>query len=76
MSRGERIVAAILGTLVFIGLFYFIYTSMRAAPALPPLEEGFSESGDDFDFEVNEGTDTLDDFSDELASTAPVRGAR
>lgn len=75
MNRGERIVAAVLGTLVFLGLFYFIYTSMRAAPALPPLEENFSEAGEDFDFEVFEGSDTLDNFSEDL-STAPVRGRK
>ncbi|MBL8023184.1 MAG: hypothetical protein JNK54_02725 [Elusimicrobia bacterium] len=49
MNRLEKMVAFVLGTLVFIGLFVFIYTSMKAPPVtLSGDEASFYGEGDDF----------------------------
>ena len=53
MSRQEKIGAIVLGVLLFLGLFHFIYTTMKT-PFPPEYEEGeytglpFGEEEEDF----------------------------
>jgi hypothetical protein len=49
MTRKEQIVGFILGAALFCGLFYFIYTTWKAAPEAP----------------VAEDMTTMDDYADE-----------
>lgn len=60
MSRTEKIVAFLLGALVFTGLFVFIFTSLRTPPAAPPLGDTAFEAGEDepFDFDMAVDTET------------------
>lgn len=59
MSRTEKIVAFLLGALVFAGLFVFIFTSLRTPPAAPPLgDTAFGEEEEPFDFEGGADTET------------------
>lgn len=61
MSRGEKIVASVLGILVFFGLFFFIYSSMKATPTYPALDETVGDYGDDYNFNVEGDTTTVDE---------------
>ncbi|HNC74940.1 MAG TPA: hypothetical protein PK362_08685 [Elusimicrobiota bacterium] len=61
MSRGEKIVASVLGILVFFGLFFFIYSSMKTTPAYPPVDEAAADYGDDYNFNVEGDTTTVDE---------------
>lgn len=42
MSRQETIGSFILGALLFVGLFVFIYTTMKAPAAFPAEEEDYA----------------------------------
>ena len=53
MSRTEKIVAFLLSLLVFAGLFYFIFTSLRAPVNAPALAEPdyYGDEEDLFEFD-------------------------
>ncbi|MBK8871099.1 MAG: hypothetical protein KBD85_01860 [Elusimicrobia bacterium] len=53
MSRTEKVVAFLMSVLVFAGLFFFIYSSLRAPVNAPPLSEPdyYGDEEDLFDFE-------------------------
>ena len=70
MSSREKWVAAFLGVLVFVGLWFFIWTSL-GTPSLPAEEDLFEDYEDDFDIET--GTGTLNDlFSVEPTTATPL----
>lgn len=73
MTRGEKIVASVLGLLVFLGLFFFIYSSMNAAPTYPAYDEGVADYGDDFGYDVETDTAPVADLTDEEAAPATER---
>lgn len=62
MNRTEKIVAAVLGTLVFFGLFFFIYSSMKNSPAAYD-DVAFNDFADEEDlgddFTIDPSTTTL-----------------
>ena len=59
MSRTEKLIAFLLGALVFAGLFFFIYTSLRTPPAAPPLGDAAGVAADEEEpFDFNVGADT------------------
>ena len=72
MSRTEKIVAFLLGALVFAGLFVFIYTSLRTPPAAPPFGDTAFDGGEDepFDFDVAADTETETGVSPEVKEPA------
>ena len=75
MSRTEKIVAFLLGALVFTGLFVFIFTSLRTPLAAPPLGDAAFDAGDDepFDFDMAVDTETETGVSpDEKSTATPV----
>lgn len=57
MNRFEKTVAFVLGTLVFIGLFIFIYTSMKTPPSTTYDNAPFYGDEEDF-IDFNELTET------------------
>jgi hypothetical protein len=73
MSRTEKIVAFLLGALVFAGLFVFIFTSLRTPPAAPPLgDTAFDMEGDEpFDFDAVAETETEPGMAPGEKETAP-----
>lgn len=64
MSRIEKIIAFMLGALVFAGLFVFIFTSLRTPPEAPPLGDTAFDTEDEepFDFSVDADTETVKDI--------------
>ena len=61
MSRIEKWIAFVLSALVFAGLFFFIFTSLRTPPAAPPLGDTAgmgAEEEEPFDFNVGADTAT------------------
>ena len=58
MNRTEKIVAFLLGALVFAGLFVFILTSLRNPPAAPPLGDAPMGAEEEESFDFNAGVDT------------------
>lgn len=80
MSRTEKIVAFLLGTLVFAGLFVFIFTSLRTPPASPPLGDAaaFGDEEEPFDFNVDGDTETFTNdgtMENEIPAAAPAKPA-
>ncbi len=73
MSRGEKIVATVFGLLVFTGLFFFIYSSMKAAPAGFPEDAAIEDFGDEGDFNLESDAGPVEDLSpvEEPAAPAP-----
>lgn len=63
MSRTEKIIAFLLGALVFAGLFVFIFTSLRNPPEAPPLGDTAFDAEDEepFDFNVDADTEPVTD---------------
>jgi hypothetical protein len=53
MSRTEKVITFLMSVLVFAGLFFFIYSSLRAPVNAPPLAEPdyYGDEEDLFDFE-------------------------
>jgi hypothetical protein len=73
MNRGEKIAASVLGILVFFGLFFFIYTSMKSSPSLPPVDEEVSDyENEDTDYDVAGDTVPVDDLEEQEPSPAPA----
>lgn len=75
MNRTEKIVAFLLSALVFVGLFVFIFTSLRTPPAAPPLGDvvDYGDEEDLFDFNVDADTETMtNDVTTEKEAPAAV----
>lgn len=53
MSRTEKVIAFLMSLLVFAGLFYFIFTSLRAPANAPSLAEPdyYGDDEDLFEFD-------------------------
>lgn len=68
MNRTEKMIAFLLGALVFAGLFVFIFTSLRTPPEAPPLGDTAFDTEDEepFDFNVDAETETVKDVPDTL----------
>ncbi|MBL0058901.1 MAG: hypothetical protein IPP35_07285 [Elusimicrobia bacterium] len=78
MSRAEKIVAFILGALLFTGLFVFINSALKTPPAEPPYgDDAYPDAGDEdsYDYTVNTDTMTAEDLipADENAAGSPVQ---
>jgi hypothetical protein len=72
MSRTERLVAVVLGILLFAGVFTVIYTSLfRSAPADTAAFDEFDD--DEFDFAVGQDTGPLSGLFEEPVEAAPAR---
>jgi hypothetical protein len=70
MSRQEKIGAVVLGVLLFAGLFYFIYTTMKNPL---PLEPGADEfAGDTFNDEGDLGEENTPEEMAVSTETANV----
>lgn len=72
MSSLEKKVAALLGALVFSALFYFIYSSMNIAPAMPePDDAAFGDY--DYTIEGEPGTPEGEPQTPTPAPPAPAK---
>lgn len=75
MNRTEKIIAFLLGALVFTGLFVFIFTSLRTPPAAPPLGDAAFDVGEEEPFDFDGVADTEPETKvspDEKGSTSAV----
>lgn len=71
MNAREKWVAALLGILMFLGLAFFIWTSLQSPP-VAPMDDFYAEDEDDYDVNMDSGTlDSL--FSAEPTSTATTK---
>lgn len=71
MSRTEKMIAFLMSALVFAGLFFFIYSSLRAPVNAPPLAEPdyYGDEEDLFDLDEEQAVPPP---SAEPAPTAPA----
>ncbi len=80
MSQKEKIVAILLGVLVFAGLFVSIYSAMKAPPPAPAMGDydfGRDLGGEAFDFDVEPGTAPLEGLApDAEPPAAPAEKAK
>lgn len=74
MSRTEKIIAFLLGALVFSGLFVFIFTSLRTPPASPPFSEmaDYDDEEEPFDIDMDVDTDIPPPGSETTKETPAV----
>jgi hypothetical protein len=74
MTKGEKIGSVTLGVLLFAGLFYFIYVTMKNPL---PAEYGDDFYGDSLEEDLGDQEPALDEEAADVPeiSTAPAKGA-